>query len=120
VKRAVIVLLALGLVLVARAEEKSQSLTPGSLPAAQTLSVKDVKESDGWFLSQIKKVESKAYRFIGWCYENGKVVAKNDKEAFKWYTKLAELGSADGQMNLGWCYENGFGVLKDEKEAVKW
>jgi len=120
VKRAVIVLLALGLVLVARADEKPPRLSVASLPAAQTLSVKDVKESDGWFAGQIKKLESKGYNFIGWCYEKGKVVAKNDVEAFKWYGRSAELGDADGQSNLGRCYANGRGVAKDDKEAFKW
>jgi hypothetical protein len=77
VKRAVFVLLAGGMVLVARAEEKSQSLAPGSLPAAHAESVKDEKKSDGWFLGQIKKALSRGYIFIGRCYENGKVVAMN-------------------------------------------
>jgi len=120
VKRTVFVLLALGMVLVARADEKPPRLSVGSLPAAQTLSVKDVKESDGWFEGQIKKVESKAYNFIGWCYENGKMVAKNKEKAFTWYTKSAELGDADGQSNLGSCYSNGKGVAKDDKESFKW
>ena len=59
-KRAVFVLLALGMVLMARAEKKSQSLSTGSLPAAHAESVKDEKKSEGWFSEQIKKVESKS------------------------------------------------------------
>jgi TPR repeat protein len=120
VKRAVFVLLALGMVLFARADEKPPRLSVGALPAAQTLSVKDVKESEGWFLGQINKALSRGYIFIGRCYEKGKVVAKNENEAFKWYTKSAEQGNAEGQNNLGVCYQNGKGVAKDEKEAVSW
>ena len=112
VKRAVFVLLVLGMVFVGLADEKPPRLSVGSLPAAQTLSVKDEKRSDGWFLGQIRKVESKAYNFIGWCYEKGKFLAKNDTEAFKWYGKSAEMGDADGQSNLGRCYANGRGGCK--------
>ena len=119
-KRAVFVLLTLGMVLVGRADEKPPRLSVGALPATQTLSVKEANESEGWFSEQIKKVESKAYNFIGWCYEKGKVVAKNDTEAFKWYGKSAELGDADGQSNLGRCFSHGRGVVKDQKEAFKW
>jgi len=107
------------MVLVGRADEKPPRLSVGSLPAASTESVKEEKGSGGWFLGQIKKVELKSNNFIGWCYEKGKVLAKNEKEAFKWYSKSAEQGDADAQNKIGRCYEKGKGVAKDEKEAFE-
>ena len=57
---------------------------------------------------------------LGWFYQSGVGIAKDEKEAVKWYTKSAEQGDVTGQRLLGWCYANGSGVAKDEKEAVKW
>jgi TPR repeat protein len=57
---------------------------------------------------------------LGWCYENGKGVTKDEKEAFKCYSKAAEQGNGSAQSNLGWCYQKGKGVVIDEREAFKW
>ena len=57
---------------------------------------------------------------LGFLYENGKGVAKDNVEAVKWYRKAAEQGDASAQTNLGFMYENGKGVAKDNVEAVKW
>ena len=57
---------------------------------------------------------------LGWFYQSGVGIARDEKEAVKWYTKSAEQGDVTGQRLLGWCYANGSGVAKDEKEAVKW
>jgi hypothetical protein len=57
---------------------------------------------------------------LGWCYENGQGVVKDDKAAVKWYQKAAEQGNAAAQYNLGLCYANGQGVVKDDKAAERW
>ena len=57
---------------------------------------------------------------LGWFYQSGVGIARDEKEAVKWYTKSAEQGDVTGQRLLGWCYANGSGVAKDEKEAMKW
>ena len=57
---------------------------------------------------------------LGWFYQSGVGIAKDEKEAVKWYTKSAGQGDVTGQRLLGWCYANGSGIAKDEKEAVKW
>jgi len=57
---------------------------------------------------------------LGWMYENGKVVAKDNVEAVNWYRKAADQGAPVGQKNLGLMYENGRGVEKDLGEAVNW
>ena len=57
---------------------------------------------------------------IGFMYERGLGVTKDDAEATKWYRKAAEQGHAGGQLNLGYMYEKGYGVTKDNAEAVKW
>ena len=57
---------------------------------------------------------------VGYFFEKGKGVSKDEKEALKWYTKAAEQGDAYSQWRLGYFFEEGKGVPKDEKEALKW
>ena len=57
---------------------------------------------------------------LGYCYQNGQGVQKDEAEAVKWYRKAADQGLALAQTNLGYCYQNGQGVQKDDTEAVKW
>jgi TPR repeat protein len=56
---------------------------------------------------------------LGYMFENGKGVPKDNKTAVKWY-RLAAEGYADAQFNLGVMYYNGKGVPKDDRTAVKW
>ena len=57
---------------------------------------------------------------LGYCYDNGQGVAKDEAEAVKWYRKAAEQNDADSSEQSGLSYANGQGVAKDEAEAVKW
>ena len=57
---------------------------------------------------------------LGWCYDDGRGVAKDYVEAVKWYRKAAGQNFAPAQFNLGYCCANGQGVVKDKVEAVKW
>ena len=57
---------------------------------------------------------------LGWCYDDGRGVAKDYVEAVKWYRKAAEQCHTEAQLNLGYCYANGQGVVKDKVEAYAW
>ena len=57
---------------------------------------------------------------LGWCYDNGRGVAKDYVEAVKWYRQAAEQGHPEAQFNLGCCYANGQAVVKDKVEAYAW
>ena len=57
---------------------------------------------------------------LGFMYDQGEGIPKDDKEAVKWYRLAAEQGNAAAQGNLGLMYDQGKGVPKDDKEAVKW
>jgi TPR repeat protein len=57
---------------------------------------------------------------LGYMYETGRGVTKDETQAVLWYRKSAEQGDARGQTNLGNMYANGRGVVKDEAEAVLW
>ena len=94
----------------------------GSL--CRTMAVMDPKTrgQEAFELAQKNAINGIAsdWEALGWFFQGGIGVAKDEKEAVKWYTKAAEQGEATGQRLLGWCYANGTGVAKDEKEAVKW
>ncbi len=57
---------------------------------------------------------------LGFMYERGRGVNKDDAEAVKWYRKAADQGVASAQTRLGWMYEEGRGVAQDDAEAAKW
>jgi TPR repeat protein len=57
---------------------------------------------------------------LGYMYENGRGVSKDDQQALTWIRKAADQGLAAAQLNLGLMYQNGQGVPKDDKQAAVW
>jgi hypothetical protein len=57
---------------------------------------------------------------MGWVYENGLGVARDDGQAVSWYRKAADAGQPTGMYNLGTMYETGRGVTKDLQQAIAW
>ena len=55
---------------------------------------------------------------LGFMYNNGWGVPRNDTQAVKWYRKAAEQGYASAQFNLGIRYRNVHGVPQDHTEAL--
>jgi len=53
---------------------------------------------------------------LGWCYDTGQGVAKDEQEAVKWYRKAAEQCHVGAQVNLGISYYFGKGVPQDYAE----
>ena len=57
---------------------------------------------------------------LGYMYQNGQGVPRDDAQAVAWYRKAAESGFPQGMSNLGWMYQNGRGVAQDDAQAVAW
>jgi hypothetical protein len=57
---------------------------------------------------------------LGFCYSNGKGVAKDVEAAAEWYAKAAAQGLAAAQNNLGVLHKNGTGAVQDFKAAAAW
>jgi len=55
---------------------------------------------------------------LGFCYQNGIGVVKDETNAVALYRRGAALGDASAMTSLGFCYQNGIGVVKDETNAV--
>jgi len=61
-----------------------------------------------------------AQEYMGYLYQTGTEIPKDEGKAVKWCRKAADQGHAIAQYDLGMMYLNGAGVPKDEIEAVKW
>jgi TPR repeat protein len=57
---------------------------------------------------------------LGYMYQKGKGVPKDDEESVKWYRKAAKQGYPKSQNNLGLMYARGKGVSKDAVLAYMW
>ncbi|RIB09864.1 kinase-like domain-containing protein [Gigaspora rosea] len=56
-------------------------------------------------------------RKLGYNYQKGINVNKNEKKAFELYIKAANMGFSIAMNDVGFCYLNGIGVEKDEHKA---
>ena len=72
------------------------------------------------YKTKAEQGDAEAQFNLGFCYDDGRGVAKNYAKAAKWYRKAAEQNFAPAQFNLGYCYDKGQGVRKNKVEAVKW
>jgi len=64
--------------------------------------------------------EAEGEYFVGYCFEAGLGVSKDEAEALKWYTKAQKKGNGDAMWKLGTFYHYGKGKIKqDYKEAQK-
>jgi hypothetical protein len=61
-----------------------------------------------------------AHNTMGFLYEHGFGVQKNETEAAEWFRKAAEKGDGKAQANLGAMYASGNGVARDLVQAYRW
>jgi tetratricopeptide (TPR) repeat protein len=57
---------------------------------------------------------------LGYCFEKGLGVVKNDQKAFELYSKAAAAGSPVAMESLGGAYTNGLYVKQDFGKALDW
>lgn len=104
---------------------------PGAPGLAQTLSAYAVLEGRGGLEKNPKeavriyqKVMDEGYHvahnFMGWLYEEGKVVEQDYKKAFACYMFAAAAGDSDAQINVGRLYQEGLGVTSCLVSAEKY
>jgi TPR repeat protein len=53
---------------------------------------------------------------MGFCYDNGEGLERDQQEAVQWYRLAAEQSYSNAQFTLGLCYKNN----GDDREAVRW
>ena len=72
------------------------------------------------FLPLAEQGNSSAQNFVGYMFQRGDGVERNDVQAAKWWRLAAEKGLADAQNNLGLIYAEGRGVTQNDVESAKW
>jgi TPR repeat protein len=71
------------------------------------------------FLAGAARGDAAAQSYLGFMYQLGKGVSKDEREAFRWWRSAANLGDASAQANLGMMYAEGRVIPKDDREAVR-
>ncbi|RIB04816.1 kinase-like domain-containing protein [Gigaspora rosea] len=54
---------------------------------------------------------------LGYCYEHGIEVEKDENKAFTYYQKSADMNNSNGMYQVGYCYYLGIGVEIDKHKA---
>ena len=57
---------------------------------------------------------------LGYMYQNGRGLPKDDQQAVIWLRKAADRGLATAQQNLGMMFQDGRGVPRDDQQAIAW
>jgi TPR repeat protein len=73
-----------------------------------------------WLHTQADSGDAHAQTALGWLYETGVAIDKNDANAMTWYARAAQGGDPAGQFNFALCCEHGRGTVIDLAEAARW
>ena len=57
---------------------------------------------------------------LGFMYDSGRGVPRDDAQAVLWFRKAAEAGEPNAMEDLGFIYANGRGLPQDDAQAVLW
>ena len=57
---------------------------------------------------------------MGYMFQNGFGVTKNEKLALTWYERAASKGDLDSQIRVAEIYFNGIGIKEDKQQAFNW
>ena len=64
--------------------------------------------------------DSDAQFYMGYMYNEGLGVTKNNFDAVKWYCRSAVAGDKDSISNIDYMRINGYGVSRDKRKAFLW
>ncbi|KAF9970191.1 hypothetical protein BGZ73_007195 [Actinomortierella ambigua] len=74
-----------------------------------------------YFCSAAKGENADAQLFLGWIFQHGRGVEKNEQASLRWYRQAADGGNAVAQLRIARMYEKGLGVeVSDDTKAVRW
>ena len=80
----------------------------------------DYQAAHKLWLHAARSGNTSAQMSLGYLYERGIGVRRDDAQAMAWYLKAAEAGLAEAQYRLGLMYELGKGAGIDLWEAEAW
>ena len=80
---------------------------------------KNLEQAVYWHRQSAQQGNRVAQSNLGYCYERGIGILKDEREAVYWYQEAAQQGDAMGKMNLGRCYLQGIGTEQNEELAAR-
>ncbi|KAL6067758.1 hypothetical protein QOT17_008657 [Balamuthia mandrillaris] len=86
----------------------------------------DASQAFQLYLSAAQQGHRAGLFWVGWCFDTGTGVDKDDKEAVHWWRRAAEKGHREAQNKLAWNLAHGRGVdassrtEDNQEEASKW
>jgi TPR repeat protein len=81
--------------------------------------IKEDKQTIELLAHVSKSLCPSAQNSLGWCYEHGLGIKKNEIRAKQLYQEAAHKGCLFALFNLGYCYEYGIGIEKNNHHAKK-
>ena len=81
--------------------------------------VRDYTLAAEWYRKAAQSGLAEAQNNLGFLYDQGMGVDRDDRQAVEWYLMAARQGHAQAQNNLGVMYGTGRGVPRDPGEALK-
>ncbi len=78
------------------------------------------QEAMQWVMRAADNGAPEAEARMGWCYQNGQGVRKDNQVGVRWLQRAADQNFSPAQVALGNCYAVGRGVPADMTEAVRW
>lgn len=78
------------------------------------------EEAVKWYRKAAEQGHASAQYNLGWCYDNGYGVVRNESEAVKWFYMAAVQNHSEAQFDLGLSCEFGLGISKNKEEAARW
>jgi TPR repeat protein len=77
-------------------------------------------QAKSWFEQAVEGGSANGSADLGWLYETGNGVNKDENKALSLFNKAAKRGSAEGMYRMGVAYHDGLGVQKDRAAACQW
>jgi TPR repeat protein len=88
--------------------------------AKAAFDLKKYPEALALFQKAADRGDALAEAWLGWMYQNGNGVTRDNGQALNWYRKAADQNNTFAQHNLGFMYHGGQGVQQDYGLAVTW
>ncbi|WP_295787696.1 hypothetical protein [uncultured Veillonella sp.] len=80
----------------------------------------EYKKAEAAFNKAVALGDMKSYRYLGYMYEQGLGVKKDQTKAFHYFLEGAKAGDITSQAHVGQMYVDGTGTIKDYGEALIW
>lgn len=77
-------------------------------------------QAKSWFEEAVQAGSANGSADLGWLYETGNGVNRDENRALSLFNEAAKHGSAEGMYRMGVAYHEGFGVQKDRATACQW